>query len=239
MKKLTSVILTLCLATGFAFAQNPAKTVEILPVDKLPKAEKYLPQPPSLTDPLYFNDFVQYQKGKEVRNTERGKVAVDDYMVTTEYYMKRFGEVMGFEMTPETHPAMAAYISATFTTARTALQSAKDSFHRLRPFVQFNEPSGIPEDENESNFYQSYPSGHTVRAWYIALALVGVDPVHQNEILKVGYEMGQSRVIVGFHYQSDVDAARVAGSAIYALLSVEPAYQDLFRKAKAEFDKKK
>jgi acid phosphatase (class A) len=73
----------------------------------------------------------------------------------------------------------------------------------------------------------------------VALALVSIDPEHQNEILKTGYEIGQSRVIAGYHYQSDVDAARLAGSAAFARLSSEPVFQELFRKAKAEFDAKK
>ena len=74
-----------------------------------------------------------------------------------------------------------------------------------------------------------------MRAWAIALALISVDPEHQDEILKVGYEMGQSRVIVGYHYQSDIDAARVCASAAFARICTEPEWLELFNAAKAEF----
>jgi membrane-associated phospholipid phosphatase len=35
---------------------------------------------------------------------------------------------------------------------------------------------------------------------------------------KRGFELGESRVICGYHWQSDVDAARIVGSAVVATL---------------------
>jgi acid phosphatase (class A) len=155
-----------------------------------------------------------------------------------EHYLKRFGQVMGREMTPEEYPHMASYVLSVYTAARQSISSTKKHYKRLRPYLLFKEHTSIPEWEEENDM-SSYPSGHTVRGWAVALALVSIDPEHQNEILKTGYEIGQSRVIAGYHYQSDVDAARLAGSAAFARLSSEPVFQDLFRKAKAEFDAKK
>lgn len=45
-----------------------------------------------------------------------------------------------------------------------------------------------------------------------------MNPDRQDSILKRGYEMGQSRVICGYHFQSDVDAARLVASAVVARL---------------------
>lgn len=239
MRRFLVTVAILSLTTGLSFAQDSAKTVEILAVEQLPKGELYLPNPPALTDPLYYNDFVQYQNGKKIRDTERGKLALEDAAITTDYYMKRFGKAMGCEMTPESYPALAELISVTFREVRFALQSSKDYFHRKRPFYQFNESSGFPEQETVEDMYKSYPSGHIVRAWSIALTLVGIEPSKQDEILKTGYEIGQSRVILGYHYQSDVDAARLVASAAFARLCVEPKWQQLYKKAKAEYDKKK
>jgi acid phosphatase (class A) len=212
--------------------------VQILTVDQMPQAEKFLPDPPAQTDPLFFNDLVQFQKGKELRDTPRGAQAVEDASTRVEHYLKRFGEVMGREMTPEEYPHMASYVLSVYTAARQSISSTKKYYKRLRPYLLFKEHTSIPEREEENDM-SSYPSGHTVRGWAVALALVSIDPEHQNEILKTGYEIGQSRVIAGYHYQSDVDAARLAGSAAFARLSSEPVFQDLFRKAKAEFDAKK
>ena len=49
--------------------------------------------------------------------------------------------------------------------------------------------------------------------------------------------MGQSRVICGYHWQSDVDAARIISAAIVARLHADPAFQAQLAKAKKEFSK--
>ena len=237
MKRLLSFVLCSVTFCGSLWAQDMTP-VQILTVSEMPQAEKFLPDPPSQTDPLFFNDMVQYQKGKQLRDTPRGAQAVEDASTKVAHYLKRFGEVMGREMTPEEYPCLASYVLSVYTAARQSISSTKTYYSRMRPYQFFREPSSTPEKE-EVNDFTSYPSGHTVRAWAVALALGSIDPEHQNEILKTGYEIGQSRVIVGFHYQSDVDAARLAGSAASARLSTEPVFQDLFQKAKAEFDAKK
>ena len=66
------------------------------------------------------------------------------------------------------------------------------------------------------------------------LAEINVD--RQNEILKRGYEMGQSRVICGYHFQSDVDAARLVASAVVARLHANDAFMKQLEKAKKEFE---
>lgn len=65
------------------------------------------------------------------------------------------------------------------------------------------------------------------------MAEINVD--RQNEILKRGYEMGQSRVICGYHFQSDVDAARLVSSAVVARLHANDAFMAQLKKAKDEF----
>ena len=58
-----------------------------------------------------------------------------------------------------------------------------------------------------------------------------------EQIMKVAYELGQSRVIVGFHYQSDVDAGRVVGSITFARLCADETFQKMLDKARREFAK--
>lgn len=83
----------------------------------------------------------------------------------------------------------------------------------------------------------SYPSGHTVRGWGMALLLCEINPAAQDELFKLGYEWGQSRVIAGFHWQSDVDASRMLAAACYARLHTCKEFLDDMSAAKKEFDK--
>ena len=75
--------------------------------------------------------------------------------------------------------------------------------------------------------------------WGIALALAEINPYRQNEILKRAYEYGESRVIVGFHYQSDVDHARILSSVLLNRLHANDDFMTQLQKAKEEFALKK
>ena len=57
--------------------------------------------------------------------------------------------------------------------------------------------------------------------------------------MKVAYELGQSRVIVGFHYQSDIDAARLIAGTAFARLAGLRQWQKAYKKAYKEFWNKK
>lgn len=103
--------------------------------------------------------------------------------------------------------------------------------------VFFNEMTCNPEQQEELSTNGSYPSGHTAIGWATALVLAEVNPDRQNEILKRGFEMGQSRVICGYHFQSDVDAARIVASAVVARLHANDAFVKQLNKAKDEFSK--
>ena len=108
---------------------------------------------------------------------------------------------------------------------------------RIRPFAYFKESTCRPEDEATLSTNGSYPSGHTSIGWATALVLAEVNPARQSEIIKRGYEMGQSRVICGYHWQSDVDAARVVASTVVATLHSNSEFNAQLAKAKAEFQR--
>jgi len=206
-----------------------------LPADQMSTPQTFLPGPPALQDARFYADWVAYQQGKEIRGTERGYRAIDDADTSVGYFMQRFGEAMGVNMTPENCPAIANYITKTFSTAKQANSKAKDFYARVRPYNQFHEDTPIKRAQSPTD-NTSYPSGHTCRAWSTALALVAIDPDHQNEILKVGYDYGQSRVILGYHYQSDIDAARLVASTGIARLMSEKSFQEDMAAAKAELE---
>lgn len=117
-----------------------------------------------------------------------------------------------------------------------ATRHAKEHYMRVRPFSMYGESSCTPDQEEYLLKDGSYPSGHTAIGWATALVLAEINPSRQDEILKRGYEMGQSRVICGCHYQSDVDAGRIVASAVVARLHADTAFMKQLNKAKKEFN---
>jgi len=53
--------------------------------------------------------------------------------------------------------------------------------------------------------------------------------------LALGYQWGQSRVIAGYHWQSDIDAGRLLASAGYARLHTNEQFLADMAAARAEF----
>ena len=72
-------------------------------------------------------------------------------------------------------------------------------------------------------------------AWGLALSLSEVMPDSATTILKRGYEVGRSRVIVGYHYASDVQAGRVMSSCVLAQLQNMPSFVQLIANARQEY----
>ena len=134
-------------------------------------------------------------------------------------------------------PAIMNVLKRGVYTMRLAGRVPKKHYMRTRPFVYFNEPTLMPQYEEELKTNGSYPSGHTIRAWAMALLLAEINPDAQDALLKYGYEWGQSRVIAGFHWQSDVEASKAIIAGCFARLHADEAFNADMQKARAEFKK--
>lgn len=236
MKKylFTAIILSIGLS---AMAQQERKDEAPTPfytTEEAPRLEMILPDPPAINSVRFQDDWAMYQWGKSIRNTDRGELAVEDAGIHAAYFMKRFSPAVGTELTPEAYPRLFDLLNRAHLTEQQAGASAKRHFARVRPYQQFNEPTAVPQAENPSD-YTSYPSGHTHASWLVGLILTVIAPDHTEEIMKTAYEMGQSRVIVGFHYQSDIEAGRVAGSITFARLCSDAEFQEMLKAATLEF----
>lgn len=221
-------------AQASAVQRGASSSTAYMTEDELPDASVYLPSPSKPGDPLFEGDLAYYAWGKGVRGTERGTVAHDDASSSMSYVARRLEPAIGFLMSAETTPNLFRLLSKAYTTTNNANKKAKDYYNRKRPYVEFDEPTGVPEGERGSRNSASYPSGHSTRGWTIALVLAELMPDRSEQILKVGYEYGESRVIVGYHYQSDVDAARIAASAALAVLHSNEEFQRDLQLAREE-----
>ena len=72
-------------------------------------------------------------------------------------------------------------------------------------------------------------------AW--GLILAEAMPVRADAVLRLGKDSGDSRMICGVHFISDVEAGRTLGSAMVARLHATPAFTADLKKAKRELAK--
>jgi acid phosphatase (class A) len=80
----------------------------------------------------------------------------------------------------------------------------------------------------------SYPSGHAMTGWAWALVVSEIAPARADGLLAAGKAVGDSRVICGVHFQSDIEAGRTLSSAMVARLHADPAFEADLAKARAE-----
>ena len=224
---------TLCLNAQEASKNN--RWPSFLKKTDLADETKFIPAPPDTSSIAYLKDFDRYQWGKSIRNTERGKQAIYDASVDPDSVLKGFSEAFGMLITKSTTPELYYLMERVENDGRHSARGGKKKYMRKRPYVQFGERTSVPHDEEELRHTGSFPSGHTARGWAMALVLAEINPERQDEILVRGYEYGESRVIVGYHYQSDVDAARIAASAAVARLHADEGFRKQLEKAKKEF----
>lgn len=64
--------------------------------------------------------------------------------------------------------------------------------------------------------------------------LTGIAPDRADALLQRDHAFGQSRVISGVHWQSDVDSGRVMGAAALARLQSDPSFSAQAALAKQE-----
>ena len=199
--------------------------------DLMPDAVNYLPAPPDTLDVMFGRDMHLYYWGKSVRATERGDTALIDANSSLTNLMAIFSAPFGMPLSRENTPAIYTLLNNALATTGQGTTKCKRHYQRMRPCNRFHEEPYSSEHFSET----SYPSGHTVKGWSMAMLLVEINPSAQDAILKRGYEYGQSRVIVGAHWQSDVDAGRVVAGACVARLHSIPQFLEELAAAQAEY----
>ena len=227
--------LAICGAALCSFAADVKPYVK---ADALPKALNFYPAPPETTSVQFMYDISQYMWGKSMRaDSARAALAIAQAETKLSEMVRMFSEPFGMEISAQKTPAIMNVIERGIATLRQVGRVPKKHYMRRRPFDRFNEPTLVPKDEETLRKNGSYPSGHTILAWSMAMLLVEINPAAQDALLKYAYEWGQSRVIAGFHWQSDVDASKVLVSGAFASLHNDETFLADMKKARAEFKK--
>ncbi len=232
MKRSLFLILSLAVAL-IAHSQEPQP---LLTPQQMPNPVRFLPPPPDKASDAFAYDQSQYRWGKEQRlDSARLAIAVRDADWSIECICREFSEPFGMTISKEATPAIFRLLYVALISADMVGKLPKDFYKRTRPYVYYGEPTIYPQDEEELRNNGSYPSGHTIEGWSAALILTELNPDRADTILARGYMYGESRVIAGYHWQSDVDAGRLAASAAIARLHADRRFMRLLRKAHREF----
>ncbi|MGH8253088.1 MAG: phosphatase PAP2 family protein [Steroidobacteraceae bacterium] len=124
-----------------------------------------------------------------------------------------------------------------------ATNAPKRFWERPRPYIASAQVERLGDVAPDSPYaisggYQrghtSYPSGHTAFATACAIVLAQMAPEQAAALFARARLFGQSRLIVGAHYATDVDAGRRVGTAAAGLMLQNARFQADLRTARAQ-----
>lgn len=232
MKKLFFTFVAVCL-TAMMYAGTPEVYI---PADQLPHLLSVMPPPPAFNSPEFAFDQVRYNWGKEQRrDSVRLAMAVADAEWNDlALVLSRWQEAFGLPISETATPHIYTLLVNSIATTDPMRIEPKAFYHRQRPFERYDDAMPSHE-EADLRGEGSYPSGHSLRGWLIGLLLAQIAPERAEAVLARSWDYCNSRVIVGAHWQTDVDNSRTAASVGFCALQGSERFRAQLLKAQREY----
>ena len=223
-----------------AHAQVLTKVEPYFTAEEMPDMRNWYKAPPSEDSDEFIRDVKRYYWGKAQRlNPERAAIAVRDARYGLATIIREFSVPFGLQISRQNTPEIFKLLQDALATTDSICKFPKSEYMRPRPFVVFNEKTLVPRDEPSLRLNGSYPSGHSILGWSAALLMSEINPEAADTLLARGLMYAESRVIVGAHWQSDIEAGIQAASVAYMKLHTSDRFIRQVAEARKEFAKLK
>lgn len=214
---------------------RPGYVAGYLQPQQLPDGVALLPRPPEAGSAALAADEEAYRATRRLRDTPRWALAARDAELRFPKATEHFSCALGIAISAERTPHLNMLLRRVRMDSSRANDKPKDHYKRKRPFMVTGEPSCTPSGDAKAN-PDSYPSGHASIGWAWALTLAEVAPERADAILARGIAYGQSRIVCGVHYRSDVESGRIVGAATVSRLHADPVYTAQVAAARREVE---
>jgi len=144
-----------------------------------------------------------------------------------------FQPIYGTNLTPQTSPKFFQLLDNVSAVTWVVNETAKKKYKRLRPYQAH--PDVVTAVFPVGGF--SYPSGHSMGSFTLAVVLGAVFPDKKQAFLDRAAQIAQSRVDAGVHNPSDIKEGEVLGKASGAAILASPAFQADLAGVQAELKK--
>ena len=138
--------------------------------------------------------------------------------------------VLGEECTAQNYPATRRLLAGITKDMRIMEFTVKYHLLRPRPYHLSDQLDPLARISSPS-----FASGHTLWAYIHAFTWSELVPDKRKQFIDVAYEVGESREIMGIHYPSDEEAARVLSHSMLVAMLENPSFRADLRSAKMEW----
>lgn len=213
----------------------PGRPAGYLGAAGVPDEAVFLPPPPGADSPLGIADVQIFHATRSLENSDRWQLAAADARIDRASILADFGCALGTNLSANDTPELSKLLARARADLGPIIGEAKARYQRPRPFLTENGPICVtPSDRLAAS--GSYPSGHAATGWLYALIFAQVEPERGAELLARGRVYGESRVVCGVHYASDIDAGRTLATGLVTVLSANPEFLADVREARAEIE---
>ncbi|HEX4736707.1 MAG TPA: phosphatase PAP2 family protein [Allosphingosinicella sp.] len=229
----------LAFAAPAAAAPNPYLRVE-------PQVANWLPPQPQSGDLTDDSDLAIYYTTRPLAAPGSPSVvdAQADDVLSAPTVAQRFATAAGGTLDATNAPAFMTMMTRVLDDDGAMLAPLKHDVvdgGRVRPYVRFAQQNVCDHLVDDRDYRLdktgSYPSGHATYGWMWGLILSTILSERADAIMAKAYGFGQSRLVCGFHYPSDLLAGRLAASALFARLMTDPAFAGDLKRARVEVRK--
>ena len=209
----------------------PGILIGYLPFEAIPDGVALLPIAPSLDndeDNRLNSAIIAHQEGL------RWDLATSDDNLAFPAAASMFSCAINAEISLAQTPQLYRLLRRSATDAGLSTYAAKKHYQKKRPFIINEAPTCVPNKEKRLRTNGSYPSGHAAIGWLWGQIFSEISPEYSDKALARGWAVGESRLICNVHWQSDVTAGRIMGSAAFARLHADAAFTAAMLAAKLE-----
>jgi acid phosphatase (class A) len=185
--------------------------------------------PPPSTDSVTTQTELAVIHGLEQSRTQQQVAAARADDLEQDIFI--FRDLVGQDFTALQLPLTAALSRHIHSDESIVTKPLKTIYARARPFQYDStlKPVCTLTDERSS-----YPSGHTVSGYLMALTLVQMLPEKQAQIMKRAEDYAHNRIVCGVHYPSDIEAGRDVAYLMFGYMLANPRFQEELSAAREE-----
>lgn len=221
---------------GAVLAQGAAPApAGYLSAGEAPDSMRILPPPPAAGSGRLADDQAIFAAARALKGDPRWDLATADADLHADHGAADFACAIGVTLDATNAPTVLKILKRTSLDARAVIDPAKDHYARQRPYLSAPADTPICVDKTDDLAKTaSYPSGHATQSWAWGLILAEMAPDRATEILMRARSIGESRIVCGVHYLSDIQAGRDTGAILVARLHASPDFRADLEKARAE-----